>query len=344
VLREVAGAVVGREPDTIALITHPRLLAWYGRPVVDALASAGLKATVVTVPPGERSKSLASAGRVLAELASGGFTRGGVILALGGGVIGDLAGFAAAVYHRGARFMQIPTTLLAQVDASVGGKVGVDLKAGKNLVGAFLQPLAVFADTETLATLPRRHLRNGVAEALKHGFILRAGFVDRLLQSRRRVEARDASVLAELVAESVEMKAQVVAEDERDLSGSRARLNFGHTVGHAIEAALGYRKLLHGEAVSIGMVAEARVASRLGLCPRHVPEVVERALEEYSLPVTLPPDLGPEQLVRLMRADKKTEGGKLSMALPREVGSAELVKGLEPDVVRQVLREMSRHA
>jgi 3-dehydroquinate synthase len=327
--------------DGVAVISHPKLLEWYGPQALAALRGAAVPEPIVLpVSVGERSKSLRTAGRLAEALAEAGLGRGGAIVALGGGVVGDLAGFVAAVYHRGIRFIQAPTSLLAQVDAAVGGKVGVDLRAGKNLIGAFLQPAAVIADTSTLATLPLRHVRNGMAEVLKYGFIMHAPFIDFVVGARSRIERRDADVLAGVVAECCEMKARVVAEDERDLTGVRARLNAGHTVGHAIEQALGYRVLLHGEAVSIGMVAEARLSARLGLCGPDVPEVVVRSLAAYSLPTRLPQSLAPPELVGLMYRDKKVAGGKLVMALPRAVGDAEVVADLDPADVLRVLEEM----
>lgn len=324
-LGELSAAVAGA--DGVAVISHPRLLALYPLPI-----SADV---VLTVPPGERSKSYAVAGRLLSALAGAKFRRGGTIVALGGGVIGDLAGFVAAVYHRGVTLVQVPTTLLAQVDASVGGKVGVDTPDGKNLVGAFLQPTSVLADINTLRTLPRRHFRNGMAEVIKYAFLMDAEFLDTLMTNRNRLE--EPLVITKIVAKCCRMKARVVREDERDLTGSRARLNLGHTVGHAIEAELGYKRLLHGEAVSVGMVAEARIAHRLGLCGADVEPVFRDTLRTFGLPTHVPADLDAARLVERMCGDKKAARGKLAMALPRELGRVELVEDINSKTVQKVL-------
>jgi 3-dehydroquinate synthase len=339
ILHALTGVLAAASPDGVAVITHPKLLEWYGTELLRAIRDEGLEPIVLTVAAGERSKSYASAGALCEKLSERGLGRQGVIIAFGGGVIGDLAGFVASVYHRGIRYVQVPTTVLAQVDASVGGKVGVDLKAGKNLVGSFLQPLAVIADTTVLRTLPLRHLRNGMAEVLKYGFILSAPFVDFVVGVRRQVERRDPSVLAEIVAACCRYKAEIVGEDERDTTGSRARLNFGHTFAHAIETIFDYRRILHGEAVAMGMVTEAMIARRLGLCDADVPEVIRTAVLAYTLGWQ-PPRLPPEELVDLMYRDKKVAGGKLVMALPTRVGEVKLVGDVPRDVVMDVLREM----
>lgn len=338
-LHALGGVLSTASPDGVAVISHPRLLDWYGTGLLDAVRAAGREPIVLTVPAGERSKSYASAGVLCEKLSRRGLGRQGVIVAFGGGVIGDLAGFVASVYHRGIRFVQVPTTVLAQVDASVGGKVGVDLKAGKNLVGSFLQPLAVIADTGVLRTLPPRHLRNGMAEVLKYGFILSAPFLDFVVGVRRQVLRRDPSVLAEIVAACCRYKAEIVAEDERDTTGSRARLNFGHTVAHSLETLSGYRGFLHGEAVAVGMVAEAAIAHRMGVCGPEVPECARTAVLAYHLEARLP-NLPADELVNLMYRDKKVSEGKLVMALPTKVGEVKLVDDVPSDVVVGVLREL----
>jgi len=263
-------------------------------------------------------------------------------VALGGGVIGDVAGFIASVYHRGVRIVQAPTTLLAQVDASVGGKVGVDLPEGKNLVGAFLQPTTVLTDTDTLRTLPIRHVRNGMAEVIKYGFLCRPRLIDTITRNQSSILARDLDFLPQVVAECVRIKAKMISEDEFDKTGVRARLNLGHTVGHAIETALGYRSLLHGEAISIGMVAEAKIAERLKLCPKGLSEEYALVLRAFSLPTSLPVECEPKALVALAYRDKKAARGKLAMSLPRDMGRVELIEDLEPKPVLHVLEEMRR--
>jgi 3-dehydroquinate synthase len=244
--------------------------------------------------------------------------RDGAVLALGGGVVGDLAGFVAATYLRGITCVQLPTTLLAMIDSSVGGKTGVDTAAGKNLVGAFHQPRLVVADVETLSSLPRNQLAAGMAEAIKHGVIADRDYFDRLDKSRDAVFSRDNHVLTETVSVSVRIKAEVVAEDEKE-QGRRASLNFGHTVGHAVEAASGYA-LLHGEAIAIGMAAEALLAVELGMLAKDEAEKLTATLQRFGLPTEIPSDLPFDRLEELMRQDKKARAGEIRFALISSVG------------------------
>jgi 3-dehydroquinate synthase len=258
-------------------------------------------------------------------------------LALGGGVVGDLAGFAAATYMRGIRHVQVPTTMLAMVDSSVGGKTAIDLDTGKNLIGAFHQPSAVVIDPSVLCTLPRRELAGGLAEVIKHGVIRDAAFFAHLEDALDDLLKLDGDITREAVVRNCEIKAGVVAADEQE-SGLRAILNYGHTAGHAIEAVAGYGALSHGEAVSMGMVVAARVAAKLGMCPDDVGERQNALLKRAGLPVALG-EIDVEAVLDVMRHDKKARGGKLLMILPTAIGEVEIVKGVDPAIVRAALEE-----
>jgi len=295
---------------------------------------AGRQARTHVLPPGESQKTLARFGEVLNALAAMRASRDAAIVALGGGVIGDLAGFAAACWMRGIAFVQLPTTLLAMVDSSVGGKTAVDLPQGKNLVGAFHQPRAVIADTATLATLPLRELRAGLAEVVKYGAIRDPEFFAWIERHVEALLARDAAVLAEAVERSCQHKAGIVQRDEHE-QGERALLNFGHTFGHALETAGGYGDLLHGEAVAIGMVMAARLSAALGHAPPEDAERLSHLLARLGLPIFPRGAIDPAQLLELMRLDKKAVSGKLRLILWRGLGHAEVVSGVpDADILR----------
>ncbi len=289
----------------------------------------------LVLPAGEASKTLANSERIFDALAALGANRDGAIVALGGGVIGDLAGFAAACWMRGIDFVQMPTTLLAMVDSSVGGKTGVNVAAGKNLVGAFHQPRAIVADTATLATLPPREYAAGLAEVVKYGAIGDESFFAWLEVNADALLAHDADALAEAIAFCCAYKAGVVARDERE-TGERALLNFGHTFGHALEAERGYGELLHGEAVAIGMVAAATLSVQLGRARVEDTERLARLLSRFGLPTTLPPASADALLAR-MRLDKKNVGGRIRLILWRGIGKAEIVSDVDEAAIREVL-------
>jgi 3-dehydroquinate synthase len=288
----------------------------------------GLDHASFVLPPGEGEKTLARFGEAIDALASLRASRDACVIALGGGVIGDLAGFAAACWMRGIAFVQMPTTLLAMVDSSVGGKTAIDLPQGKNLVGAFHQPRAVIADTDTLATLPDRELRAGLAEVVKYGAIFDAGFLDWLDDHADTLLARDADALAEAILRSCRYKADVVARDETE-QGERALLNFGHTFGHALETAGGYERFRHGEAVALGMVIAARLSAQLGRAPAADAQRLSDLLARFGLPVEIPAGFDPAYLLQLMRLDKKSLSGRLRLILWRHAGAAEIVSGVE---------------
>ena len=296
----------------------------------------GFEHDALVLPAGEGSKTLDHAARAFDALARLGATRDAAIVALGGGVVGDLAGFAAALWMRGVDFVQMPTTLLAMVDSSVGGKTGVDLPAGKNLVGAFHQPRAVIADTATLATLPAREYAAGLAEVVKYGALGDAEFFAWLEAHAGALIAHDASTLAETIARCCRQKAGVVARDERE-AGERALLNFGHTFGHALEAEAGYGSVLHGEAVAIGMVLAAALSARLGRAHESDAKRLAALLTRFDLPTSLPAGLDAEALLARMRLDKKNVAGRIRLVLWRGVGAAEIVPDVDEHAIRAIL-------
>jgi len=321
----------------VLLVSDANVYALYGARAVRHLRRSGLAVGVVGLPPGERTKRLATMAALYEAAAESGLDRGGAIVALGGGVVGDLAGFLAATYMRGVPVVQVPTTLLAQVDSSVGGKTGVDLDQGKNLVGAFHQPSAVLADTSTLATLPRREVACGAAELVKTAVLGDAKLFAAIEADVGKLLAAEPRTSARLVAHAVAIKARIVTADERE-AGVRAHLNLGHTFGHAIESALGYRRLLHGEAVAIGMVLAGRLALRLGLFSERAAGRVEALLGRLGLPTRLPRGLRSDRIVARMVHDKKARAGRLRFVLPVRLGRVRVVERVSPRALRAVLR------
>ncbi|MDN5346853.1 MAG: 3-dehydroquinate synthase [Clostridia bacterium] len=305
------------------IVTNPVVGPLYAPRVEESLAGAGFNPKVVTVPEGEEAKTLAVAARLYDAALEAGLDRGSAVIALGGGVVGDVAGFVAATLLRGVPFIQLPTTLLAQVDASVGGKVAVNHPLGKNLIGAFYQPRLVAADLATLRTLPPREVRAGLAEVIKYGVIAEADFFAYLENNLEAALNLDPAVLTEIVYRSCRIKARVVEADERE-SGLRAILNFGHTVGHALEALTGFKELHHGEGVAIGMVAASRLAQRRGwLQAGEVGRLID-LLKRAGLPVEMP-SLDRGALLTAIGRDKKIKDGTLHMVLPRSIGKVEVV-------------------
>jgi 3-dehydroquinate synthase len=314
-----------RKASRAVVITDSKVGPLYGQRVTERLTAAGLAHTLLTVPAGEPSKSPEEAVRLWREMLRAGADRQSVVVALGGGVVGDLAGFVAAGFARGIPLLQIPTTLLAQVDSSVGGKVGVNLPEAKNIVGAFWQPIGVLIDTDVLASVPDRHYRAGLAEVVKYGVILDADFFAYLETNVEALNRREPSVLARVIARCCRLKADVVEQDEREESGLRAVLNYGHTFGHALEAAAQYGTLLHGEAVSIGMLCASRLAERLGRIDAETTRRQHALLSALGLPVDVP-ELPSAELLGHMRHDKKAEHGRLRFILPTRIGQVELVE------------------
>jgi 3-dehydroquinate synthase len=306
-------------------------------PFERSLRSVGIDPALVVVAPGEAAKSLLQASRLFDELVARNADRHTLVVALGGGVIGDLAGFAAATFARGLPLIMVPTTLLAQVDSSVGGKVGVNHPRVKNLIGAFHQPAGVWIDLGTLDSLPDRELRCGLAEVVKYGVILDSTFFATLERSSGDLLARDKAALERAVLRSVELKAQVVGQDEREETGRRAILNFGHTIGHAIEAVAGYGGAFeHGEAVAVGMVAESHLAQRLGWIETEVVDRLVRLLERLGLPSNAP-GLDHGELLAAIHRDKKNQRGRVRFVLPHSLGSVELTDLPQEQDIRAVL-------
>ena len=319
-----------------AVVTNSVVAPLYLPRVRAALERAGARAVVpVLVEDGEQAKRWQVLEQVLDALLAGRCGRDSVIVALGGGVVGDLAGFAAAVYQRGIGFIQVPTTLLAQVDSSVGGKTAINHPRGKNMVGAFHQPRAVIADVATLDTLPERELRAGLAEVIKHGAALDASFLAWLEGNVEALLRREQAALVHAVRRSCELKAAIVAEDERE-SGNRALLNFGHTFGHAIETASGYGAWLHGEAVAAGMVMAAELSARAGLLPAGESLRLRKLIARAGLPVA-PPRIEEARWLELMALDKKSAQGRMRFVLLEGMGKAVLKSGIDEPLVRQVL-------
>ena len=324
-----------------AVITDSNVARTHAERVVQSLGSVGTR--TFTVPAGEASKTRETWARLTDEMLESGYGRDAAIIAVGGGVVGDLAGFVAATFMRGIKYVQVPTSLIAMIYASVGGQTAGDTPRGKTLVGAYHQPAAVVVDPAVLATLPAAHFRAGLAEAVKHGVIADAMYLERTvadIPSLLDSTARRADAMVALIARSIEIKAEIVRRDERE-HGLRQVLNFGHTIGHAIEAASGYA-LLHGECVAVGMVYEATLAVKMGVASSGTARDVRRAVERIGLPTTLPPSVSADRLVTVMRSDKKMRSGALRFALPREIGTMASGDGtwsvpVDESVVRGVL-------
>ncbi|MEX0611121.1 MAG: 3-dehydroquinate synthase [Pirellulales bacterium] len=327
-----AARLCDAEPDDAhaVIITDTNVDELYSEAVAEPLQEAGAQVDILSVEPGEQSKSPEVAEELWEQLLDQGADRQTVVVALGGGVVGDLAGFVAATFGRGLRFVQIPTTLLAQVDSSVGGKVGINLPGGKNMVGAFWQPRGVLIDVDVLGTLPEREYRAGLAEVVKYGVIQDAEFFAYLEANVDPINARDAGVLSHIVQRCCRLKADVVEQDEREETGLRSILNYGHTFCHAFEAATDYQQLLHGEGVAIGFMCAARLAQRLGRVDAAFTERQRRLLEAFTLPLEVP-DVEHDELIELMYRDKKVERGRMRFVLPTRLGHVELVRNVATD-------------
>lgn len=318
--------------DSAMLVTNDRLAPLYLEPLCQRLIQAGVKVDRVVLHDGEQNKSLTVLDQVFTALLAKPHGRDTTIIALGGGVIGDLAGFAAASYQRGVRFIQVPTTLLSQVDSSVGGKTAVNHPLGKNMIGAFYQPASVVIDLDCLNTLPRRELSSGLAEVIKYGIILDAAFFAWLEVNLEALLALEPQALAYCIRRCCELKADVVAADERE-QGQRALLNLGHTYGHAIETHMGYGNWLHGEAVAAGMMMAVRTARRLGQFSDADAERVSALLQRAGLPVSGPAEMAPEDYLPHMMRDKKVIAGRLRLVLPVTLGNAQVRAGVADDMV-----------
>lgn len=318
--------------QTVMVVTNETIAPLYLQPVLAQLAALGINADSVVLPDGEQYKSLSVLDTVFTALLEKPHGRDTTLIALGGGVIGDMTGFAAASYQRGVRFIQMPTTLLSQVDSSVGGKTAVNHPLGKNMIGAFYQPTSVVIDLDCLATLPARELSSGLAEVIKYGVILDYAFFEWLEENIDALRRLDQKALAYCIRRCCELKAEIVAADERE-QGNRALLNLGHTFGHAIEAHMGYGNWLHGEAVAAGMVMAARTAEQLGTFSASLTERLITLLTRAGLPVNGPQQMLAEDYLPHMMRDKKVLSGELRLVLPTGLGKAEVRSGVGHDTV-----------
>lgn len=326
-----AGEVLKRR--RCAVVTDFHVAPLHAQAALQSLAGSGIECALIKVPAGETAKCMSAAEEICREMIRAGLDRNAFLVALGGGVIGDLAGFAASIYLRGIPFVQVPTTLLAQVDSSVGGKTGVNTAEGKNLIGTFAQPALVLADIDTLQTLPQRVYYEGFAEIIKHAAIRDASLFDPITAI-----ADGEGSLTELVRRNVEIKARIVEQDEHETSGERALLNFGHTIGHAIEASAGYGELFHGEAIALGMVAAARLSSEIAGLPPAAAARISGLLKRFELPTRLPDKITEEAVLDHLRHDKKFNEGRIRFVLLRALGDAFVSHDVTEEHLAQAIR------
>ena len=314
-----------------AVISDSNVAPLYSEALCHSLRKEGIQSFPVNIDAGEASKSMTCAEKICRQMIADGHDRHSFVIALGGGVIGDLAGFAAAIFYRGIPFVQIPTTIVAQVDSSVGGKTGVNTPEGKNLIGSFHQPSLVIADTATLKSLPNREFNEGFAEVIKHAAIRDASMLDDIMS----INGRDN--LVGIIARNVAIKGRIVEEDEKETTGTRAHLNYGHTIGHAFEAAGGYGRFLHGEAISLGLIAANHIScKKAGLSPDQA-ERIRQALEKFNLQTSLPESLRTEKLLKLIKKDKKFNKGSIRFVVVPELGRAELRDDItESDIISAI--------
>jgi 3-dehydroquinate synthase len=335
-LNQVGNYIRRYLPDqTCAIVSDSNVTPIYGDRISNSLALAGFRPILITIPAGETSKTLKHTGAICDRMMAAGLDRRSFVVGLGGGMIGDISGFVAAIYHRGIPHIQIPTTLLAMVDSSIGGKTGVDTRDGKNLIGVFHHPSLVIDDVNVLKTLPRRQFNQGFAEIIKHAVIADP----KMFQTLQSWKAGGGSALQRLIKRNIQIKARIAAKDECDRMGQRALLNFGHTVGHAIERAGNYRKFLHGEAVSLGIVAACAISvKRAGLRPDQRAEIVD-LLARLGLPTRLPRNFSRRKILNAVKFDKKFEGGKVRFVVTPRIGAAYVsrdvtIKDIEEAVAR----------
>jgi 3-dehydroquinate synthase len=332
------GAQVGRHlhRKTCAIISDGNVAPLFAKRVKKSLIAADFRPTLTTIPAGEKSKTLEQAGAICDQMIAAGLDRQSFVIGLGGGVIGDISGFVAAIYHRGVPHVQIPTTLLAMVDSSIGGKTGVNTRDGKNLIGAIHHPSLVIDDIGVLKTLPRREFNQGFAEIIKHAIIADA----KMFGTLQRWEAADAASLHRLIKHNIQIKSKIVAKDERDQTGERALLNFGHTVGHAIERAGEYRKFLHGEALSLGIIAACAISTnKAGLSANQRDAIVD-LLEKFKLPIKLPKNFPRQKIVEAIKFDKKFEDGKVRFVVTPRIGAAHVTADVTFDDIREVIAQL----
>jgi len=323
------------------IITNPTIAKYYLESVERSLQEAGFQVFVAQVPDGEAHKSLAEANRLYATCVEYRLERESIIVGLGGGVIGDLAGYVAATFMRGLPVVQVPTTLLSQVDSSVGGKVAVNLPQGKNLVGSFYQPLLVYIDPAVLKTLPVEEMQAGMAEVIKYGVILDKNFFEYLEERIERLRELDSEVLEAVVAQCCKLKARVVEKDERE-AGLRSILNFGHTLGHALEAVTDYEKYKHGEAVAIGMIGACRIAEEMGMLRTGARDRIEQLIGKACLPGRITVEVSIDSIIRVLSLDKKVRAGKVRFVLPERIGKVAVRNDVPEHIVKDVVRGLMK--
>ena len=316
-----------------AIISDSNVAPLFGERVINSLTGAGFKPKLISIPAGETSKTLEQASAICDQMVAAGLDRQSFVIGLGGGMIGDISGFVAAIFHRGIPHVQIPTTLLAIVDSSIGGKTGVNTSAGKNLIGAIHHPSLVIDDVDLLKTLPRREFNQGFAEIIKHAIIADAEMFDAF-------EHVDLSKLGRLIRRNIELKSNIVAKDELDRIGERALLNFGHTIGHAIERAGDYREFLHGEAVSLGIVGACTISTKKAGLPRDQRDAIVHLLSAFKLPTQLPPDFPREKIFSALKFDKKFEAGKIRFVVAPKIGSARLSSDVTLEDIREAIDKL----
>jgi 3-dehydroquinate synthase len=322
--------------ERCAIISDSNVAPLFADRVTKSLKSAGFRSTLITIRAGEKSKTLEQVGAICDQMIAAGLDRKSFVIGLGGGMIGDISGFVAAIYHRGIPHIQIPTTLLGMVDSSIGGKAGVDTRAGKNLIGVFHQPSLVIDDLDVLKTLPRRQFNQGFAEIIKHAIIANAKMF-RILQSW---EAGAAPALQRLIKRNIQIKSRIVAKDEHDRTGERALLNFGHTVGHAIERAGNYRKFLHGEAVSLGIVAACAISVKRAGLPTDQRAAIVDVLVRFGLPTRLPRNFPHKKILDAVKFDKKFEYGKVRFVVTPRIGAAYVADNVTFDDIREAVKQL----
>jgi 3-dehydroquinate synthase len=319
-----------------AVVSNPTVFALYGAQVVNSLTDAGFEISTIIIPDGEEYKDYNWTYHILTEFLKHGLDRRSCVVALGGGVIGDISGFAASTYMRGINFVQVPTTLLAQVDSSVGGKTGVNHSLGKNMIGTFYQPRLVWVDVKTLSSLRRRDFASGIAETIKYGIIRDPDLFDYMEKKRDAINSLDATALSHIIRRSCSIKADIVSKDERE-SGLRAILNFGHTIGHAVETETRYEQFTHGEAVGLGMCLEAALSESMGMLDPGVTRRIAELIAAYGLPTVLPEGIDVHRLLPHMKLDKKNVAGELTFILPAAVGEVLLRRGVSEEEVVKAL-------
>ena len=323
----------------VFIISDIKVFPTYGINLIKSLESNSIKCESLSLELNEKNKNLETVSSIYNWLVSQRVERSDILISLGGGVTTDLIGFAASTWLRGIKVIHFPTTLASMVDASIGGKTAVNLSQGKNLIGAFHQPKGIFMDTSTLLSLPKRELNSGWAEAIKHAFLFDPLLLDLFIENKYSINLMKEPIFTQVVRRSVEIKGNIVSRDEYETGTERIRLNFGHTIAHALETATGYSQILHGEAVSIGMVIASKISSKLNICNDSIPEKVIKTLELYDLPTKIPKHIDIESLYEICKADKKVQDGKIKWVLIKGIGKSVIKNNIEDKIVIEALSE-----